>query len=133
MSRRFAKGFSLIELMIVVTIIAILASLAYYNYARYAFRTRRADGREMVMRIAARRRRGPERQRQQHHRPGRDLAADSDCGHPGGDRLAGRTAAAAGLAAVRDSGTAAASRRMARAARFAITNNGGKGLLFPPS
>ena len=53
MSRRFAKGFTLLELMIVVVIIAILASLAYYNYSRFAFRTRRADGREMVMRIAA--------------------------------------------------------------------------------
>jgi len=53
MLRRFAKGFSLIELMIVVAIIAILASLAYYNYGRYAFRTRRADGREMLMRVAA--------------------------------------------------------------------------------
>ena len=53
MLRRAAKGFTLLELMIVVTIIAILASLAYYSYGRYAFRTRRADGREMVMRIAA--------------------------------------------------------------------------------
>jgi type IV pilus assembly protein PilE len=53
MFRRVAKGFSLIELMIVVAIIAILASLAYYNYSRYAFRARRADGREMLMRVAA--------------------------------------------------------------------------------
>lgn len=53
MFRRAAKGFTLLELMIVVVIIAILASLAYYNYSRYAFRTRRADGREMLMRIAA--------------------------------------------------------------------------------
>lgn len=53
MLRRVAKGFTLLELMIVVTIIAILASLAYYNYSRYAFRTRRADGREMLMRVAA--------------------------------------------------------------------------------
>jgi type IV pilus assembly protein PilE len=53
MRRRIAKGFSLIELMIVVAIIAVLASLAYYNYSRYAFRTRRADAREMLMRIAA--------------------------------------------------------------------------------
>jgi type IV pilus assembly protein PilE len=53
MFRRVAKGFTLIELMIVVAVIAILASLAYYNYGRYAFRTRRADAREMLMRIAA--------------------------------------------------------------------------------
>lgn len=53
MLRRVAKGFSLIELMIVVAVVAILASLAYYNYSRYASRTRRADGREMLMRVAA--------------------------------------------------------------------------------
>jgi type IV pilus assembly protein PilE len=53
MSRHVAKGFSLIELMIVVAIIAVLASLAYYNYSRYAFRARRADAREMLMRTAA--------------------------------------------------------------------------------
>jgi type IV pilus assembly protein PilE len=53
MLRRAVKGFSLIELMIVVAIIAILASLAYFNYSRYAFRTRRADGREMLLRVAA--------------------------------------------------------------------------------
>ena len=53
MLRRVVKGFSLIELMIVVAIIAILASFAYYNYSRYAFRTRRADGREMLLRVAA--------------------------------------------------------------------------------
>jgi type IV pilus assembly protein PilE len=53
MFRRVAKGFSLIELMVVVAIIAILASLAYYSYSRYAFRVRRADGREMLMRVAA--------------------------------------------------------------------------------
>ena len=53
MLRRAAKGFSLIELMIVVAVIAILASVAYYNYSRYAFRTRRADAREMLLRVAA--------------------------------------------------------------------------------
>lgn len=53
MRKRFAKGFTLIELMIVVAIIAILASLAYFSYSRYAFRTRRADGREMLMRVAS--------------------------------------------------------------------------------
>jgi type IV pilus assembly protein PilE len=53
MLRRVAKGFTLIELMIVVAVIAILAALAYYNYGRFVFRTHRADGREMLMRIAA--------------------------------------------------------------------------------
>ncbi len=53
MSRRLTRGFSLIELMIVVAVIAVLASLAYYNYSRYAFRARRADGREILLRLAA--------------------------------------------------------------------------------
>ena len=53
MFNRTRKGFTLIELIIVVAVIAILASLAVYNYQRYAFRTRRADGREMLMRVAS--------------------------------------------------------------------------------
>lgn len=53
MLRRFRRGFTLLELMIVVVVIAILASFAMYNYGRYAFRARRTDGREMLMRVAA--------------------------------------------------------------------------------
>ena len=47
------KGFTLIEMMIVVLIVSILAGLAYYNYGRYAFRARRADGKELLTRVAA--------------------------------------------------------------------------------
>jgi type IV pilus assembly protein PilE len=53
MPKRRQKGFTLIELMIVVGIMALLASLAMYNYNRYGFRARRAEGRELAMRIAA--------------------------------------------------------------------------------
>lgn len=53
MSNRYLRGFTLLELMIVVMVIAILASLAFYNYSRYGFRARRADGREMLMRVAS--------------------------------------------------------------------------------
>lgn len=47
------RGFTLIELMIVVAIVAILAAIAYPSYSNYAYRTRRADGKEMMMRVAA--------------------------------------------------------------------------------
>ncbi|MBX3692093.1 type IV pilin protein [Dokdonella sp.] len=47
------RGFTLLELMIVVAIIAVLAALAYPSYTRYVERTRRADGRELLMRISA--------------------------------------------------------------------------------
>ena len=50
---RREKGFTLIELMIVVAIVALLAALAYFNYSKYAFRARRADGKEALTRIAA--------------------------------------------------------------------------------
>lgn len=47
------KGFTLIELMIVVAVIAVLATIAYPSYTRYIYRTRRSDGQELLMRIAA--------------------------------------------------------------------------------
>lgn len=51
--KRFARGFTLIELMIVVAVVAVLAALAYNSYGNYGYRARRADGREMLMRVAA--------------------------------------------------------------------------------
>jgi type IV pilus assembly protein PilE len=47
------RGFTLLELMIVVIVVAILATLAIYNYARYGYRARRADGQNMIQKIAA--------------------------------------------------------------------------------
>lgn len=47
------RGFTLIEVMIVVAIIAILAIIALPNYSRYVYRTHRADGKNMLMAVAA--------------------------------------------------------------------------------
>jgi type IV pilus assembly protein PilE len=47
-----SKGFTLLELVIAMTITTILAVLAVSSYQRYAFRARRADARQMLMAIA---------------------------------------------------------------------------------
>ena len=47
------KGFTLIELMIVVAILAIIAVYAYSSYSRYGFRARRSDGQQFMTQIAA--------------------------------------------------------------------------------
>ncbi|WP_180049895.1 MULTISPECIES: type IV pilin protein [unclassified Acinetobacter] len=46
------KGFTLIELMIVVVIIAILAAITYPSYQNYVQRTKRADAQAEMMQIA---------------------------------------------------------------------------------
>lgn len=48
------KGFSLIELMIVVAVIAILASIAYPSYQNYIKRTHRVEVQAGMMEIAQR-------------------------------------------------------------------------------
>ncbi len=50
----FKKGFSLLELMIVVAIIGILASISYPSYRDYVMRARRADGKSALLDVAQR-------------------------------------------------------------------------------
>jgi type IV pilus assembly protein PilE len=49
---RRSRGFTLLELMIVVVVMAILASIAITQYSRYAYRARRADAKELLLRVA---------------------------------------------------------------------------------
>lgn len=48
----YKKGFTLIELMIVVAVIAILAAIAYPNYQNYMDKTNRTDVQAEMMQIA---------------------------------------------------------------------------------
>lgn len=47
-----ARGFTLVELMVVVAIVAILAAIAIPAYGRYVYRARRAEGQALLLHIA---------------------------------------------------------------------------------
>ena len=51
---RVARGFTLIELMIVVAVIALLATIAYPSYNNYLARSRRADAQQFIMQMDSR-------------------------------------------------------------------------------
>lgn len=50
---RSSKGFTLIELMIVVVVIAILASVAWPSYQEYIKRSRRSDAQSLMLAISS--------------------------------------------------------------------------------
>ncbi len=55
LSQRFVmKGFTLIEVMIVVAIVGILAAIAYPSYQEYVMRSNRSEGMAMLNDAAAR-------------------------------------------------------------------------------
>jgi type IV pilus assembly protein PilE len=51
--RRDMRGFTLVELMVVIAVVAILSSIALTSYRRYMLRTNRTDGTAMLVRIQA--------------------------------------------------------------------------------
>lgn len=53
MRKSLQKGFTLIELMIVVAIVAILGTVAIANYRSYVLRSNRAEAKSALMRIQA--------------------------------------------------------------------------------
>lgn len=52
--RHIERGFTLIELMIVVAVIGVLAAIAYPSYQEYVMRARRAEGQSLLNETAAR-------------------------------------------------------------------------------
>jgi type IV pilus assembly protein PilE len=73
MNRHWHKGFTLIELMVVVVIVGILASIALPSYRNYVIRGNRAAAQAEMMDIANR--------EQQYFLANREYADDADLGY----------------------------------------------------
>ncbi len=51
--RRYMRGITLIELMIVVVIVGIMAIVAYPNYREFAARAKRTEAKSMLLQVAS--------------------------------------------------------------------------------
>ena len=51
--RKYMRGITLLELMIVVVIVSILAAVAYPNYRQFAARAKRNEAKAMLLELAA--------------------------------------------------------------------------------
>jgi len=51
--RKYMRGVTLLELMIVVVIISIMAAVAYPNYRQFAARAKRNEAKAMLLEVAA--------------------------------------------------------------------------------
>lgn len=70
-----SRGFTLLEVIVVMAIVAIVAAIAVQSYARYTVRAHRTDARQMLMAIAQ----GQERWHATYHRYAEDLG---ELGYP---------------------------------------------------
>jgi len=48
-ARAFARGFTLVEMLIVITMVSILAAIAYPSYTSYVVRANRADAQQTLL------------------------------------------------------------------------------------
>ncbi|MBK8286038.1 MAG: type IV pilin protein [Ahniella sp.] len=76
MNKPKSIGFTLIELMVVVSIVAMLSAIAYPSFNSYMFRSRRADAQNLLTRVAAEQ----ERHYSQFNRYALDLSAAPPAG-----------------------------------------------------